>query len=254
MWRARRTPRRDLVLVTIHQPEHLPWLGFVHKVAQAELFVALDNVAYRKRYVQNRNRIFGRDGAQWLTVPVLTHNAGDRRIDAIRVSPATNWRRKYIATLTQTYGRHPYAGRYLPDVVTAIERAGERIVDLNMTIIERMLDWFGVRTRIVRGSSLQVGGAKTDLLVAICRAVGATTYLSGPSGRDYLVPEKFRDAGIELAFEHFVHPVYAQLGGRPFVSHLSALDALLNLGPQAASLLGQVTAQEQGTKAHSSAL
>ena len=32
------------MIVTIHQPEHMPWLGFFHKVSQADLFVILDSV------------------------------------------------------------------------------------------------------------------------------------------------------------------------------------------------------------------
>src|SRR5207249_11577269 len=58
------------VVVTIHQPERLPWLGFFDKIRQADVFVMLDHVQYRKRYFQNRNRIRAEHGAIWLTVPV----------------------------------------------------------------------------------------------------------------------------------------------------------------------------------------
>jgi hypothetical protein len=45
------------LIVAIHQPEHLPWLGFFNKIDQADLFVLLDVVQFRKNYFQNRNRI-----------------------------------------------------------------------------------------------------------------------------------------------------------------------------------------------------
>ena len=58
------------MIVTIHQPEHLPWLGFFDKIRQADVWVSLDHVQYRKNYFQHRNRIRGDRGAIWLTVPV----------------------------------------------------------------------------------------------------------------------------------------------------------------------------------------
>lgn len=50
------------MVVAIHQPEHLPWLGFFNKMANADEFVILDNVQYRKRYFQNRNKILVNGG------------------------------------------------------------------------------------------------------------------------------------------------------------------------------------------------
>jgi hypothetical protein len=63
--------------------------------------------------------------------------------------------------------------------------------------------------------------------------VGATRYLSGTGARDYMAPDLFRDAGIEVLWQDFTHPVYPQLFGE-FVPYLSALDALFNCGVQGA--------------------
>ena len=54
-------------------------------------------------------------------------------------------------------------------------------------------------------------------------------YLSGPLGRDYLVPERFEEAGIELRYHDYVHPVYAQ--AHPgFEPYMAVIDALFCLG------------------------
>jgi len=58
------------MIVTIHQPEHLPWLGLFDKIRRADLFVILDCVQFRKNYFQNRNRIRTESGWTWITVPV----------------------------------------------------------------------------------------------------------------------------------------------------------------------------------------
>ncbi|PYN08619.1 MAG: hypothetical protein DME02_07080 [Candidatus Rokuibacteriota bacterium] len=62
--------RESVVRVAIHQPQYLPWLGYLAKWAAADLFVFLDSVQYEKNGWQNRNRIKTADGARWLTVPV----------------------------------------------------------------------------------------------------------------------------------------------------------------------------------------
>lgn len=57
--------------VTIHQPEHLPWLGFFHKMAFCDVYVLLDNVQFTKNNYQNRNRLIDEKGTvYWSTVPV----------------------------------------------------------------------------------------------------------------------------------------------------------------------------------------
>ena len=65
------------MLVAIHQPEHMPWLGFFEKFLRADVFVVLDDVQFSKGDFQNRNRVKGREGALWLTVPVA-HRFGQK--------------------------------------------------------------------------------------------------------------------------------------------------------------------------------
>ena len=59
------------MIVTIHQPETIPWTGFFHKMMCANLYVYLDHVQYRKNYFQNRNKIVKNQGkVGWATIPV----------------------------------------------------------------------------------------------------------------------------------------------------------------------------------------
>jgi len=56
--------------VAIHQPEFLPWFGYIHKLANTDKFVLLDDVQFKKNNFQNRNRIITKQGLVWLTVPI----------------------------------------------------------------------------------------------------------------------------------------------------------------------------------------
>lgn len=79
------------MIITIHQPEHLPWLGLFNKIAKAEAFVILDCVQYEKNYFQNRNHILGSNGVQWLSVPVSTKGHVEGTIAMTEISLAGGW-------------------------------------------------------------------------------------------------------------------------------------------------------------------
>ncbi len=229
------------MIVTIHQPEHLPWLGFFHKLYHAEQVVLLDNVQFRKNYFQNRNRILTTSGRQWLTVPVLSKGRSTAPIDQIPINEAVNWRRKYLETLRQSYRRHPYFPVYAPDIEGILHHKWENLVDLNMAIIELFLKALGSQRQLIRASELFVQGNRSNLLLAICQEMGADIYLSGPSGEEYLDEEIFHDAGIGVCYHEFHHPTYLQANwSGPFISSLSTVDLLFNVGPNSLdTLLGK---------------
>ena len=59
------------MIVAVHQPQYLPWLGYFDKIDKADVFVLLDTVQFKKNEWQNRNKIKTAQGWQWLTVPVM---------------------------------------------------------------------------------------------------------------------------------------------------------------------------------------
>ena len=81
-----------------------------------------------------------------------------------------------------------------------------------------------------------VPGAKSELVLNLCRATGATTYLSGKLGRDYLDEGTFAAAGIAVSYQDYAHPEYAQVqpGFEPF---MGVLDLLFNHGPASRDIL-----------------
>jgi len=83
----------------------------------------------------------------------------------------------------------------------------------------------GIRTEFVRASELETKTAKSDLVLEICETVGATSYLSGVSGRDYLKLDEFKVSGVEVLFQKFSYPTYRQYG-EAFNKYASVIDAL----------------------------
>ena len=220
------------MVVTIHQPEHLPWLGFFDKIRQAELFVMLDHVQYRKRYYQNRNRIRSAHEAVWLTVPVHVKGCYDQAINEVRIDNEGNprWREKCWNSIVLNYKKALYFGAYAPFFEYLYSKEWDRLVDLNEAIIRYLLSAFFIQAKLVKSSVLGSTEEKGELMLDICRKVRATKYLSGISGKEYLDGNRFAQHNIKLEFQEFHHPIYKQIY-EPFIPRMSAIDLLLNHGP-----------------------
>ena len=88
----------------------------------------------------------------------------------------------------------------------------------------------------VRASSLNLRDDPTDRLIDICKELGADAYLAGQDGAIYMDLKRFKDSGIEVMTQEFVHPVYPQPFGN-FQSHMSVIDLLFNCGPDSLEVI-----------------
>jgi WbqC-like protein family len=237
------------MVVVIHQPHFMPWLGYLHRMAQADLFVLLDHVQFERGNYQNRTRIRIGDEARWLTVPVVQHSQKERIVDKEidnRLEGERWWPRVHFSTLRHAYRDAGYFGTYASALQEVLHRRWEKLAQLNQAMLDVLREAFGIRTPLVRSSELQLEGSKSDLILNICRTVGATTLLAGFGGsRTYLDAQAFAKAGVKIAYHEFEHPVYEQGGKAPFIAGLSSIDLLLRRGPQSARLLlGERTTYE----------
>lgn len=225
------------MIVTIHQPEHMPWPGFFHKMSQADVYVLLDSVQFKKNNWQNRNRIVTRKGEeQWLTVPVELKGHTDKTIREIRINDQQDWRRKYWGRINDSYCKHPYFKDYADDLSRIIHLGHARLCDLNCDLIDFFRSVLGVDNRLVWASELPVEGESTQLLISILKSLDARTYISGPDGANYLDLDAFAHEKIEVVFQRFSPPTYyARNGFRP---GLSMLDMIMNHGASSGSIAG----------------
>ena len=228
------------MLVAIHQPHYLPWLGYFSRMASADLFVLLDHVQFERSNYQNRTRVRIDGEPRWLSVPVeqrsREESIADKRIDNGLEGPR-HWSRSHFLTLRHAYREAPHLRACLPGLEAIYRTRFEKLVDLNAALLEFLRDALRIRTPLVRSSTLGAHGAKSELVLDICRRVGARALLVGLGGsRAYLDREAFARAGISLVLQEFRHPEYRQCGAG-FTPGLSAIDLLLNCGPEARRLL-----------------
>lgn len=218
--------------VAIHQPQYLPWVPYLRKIEESDVFIFLDTVDFQKNGLQNRNQIKTAQGPRWLTVPVRQHLG--QKIREVVVDEASGWRRKHWQTLSQCYGKAAEFGVYADELAAVYAEPWERLSDLNIAMTRMMMRWMGITTPIQLSSEMHASGAASELVLNLCREVGATEYLSGTGGRAYLDAAAFADAGIDLVFRSAVLPqAYPQQYPRAgFSGDLAALDLLLNCGAE----------------------
>jgi WbqC-like protein len=233
------------MIIAIHQPHYLPWLGYLHRMAQVDLFVVLDHVQFERRNYQNRSQIRIDGEARWLTVPVQQHSQKERIVDKVidNSDTARPWSRNHFATLRYAYRDAGYFSTYAAELNKIFDAQWNTLVELDLAMLEFLRDAFDIRTPIVRSSDLQVDGAKAELILNLCRAVKADALLAGFGGsRGYLEAEVFAAHGIQIRPHQFTHPAYKQCGAAPFIPGLAGVDLLFNAGPQSRAILMGETA------------
>lgn len=243
------------MIVAIHQPHFLPWLGYLDRMRQADLFILLDHVQFERQNYQNRVMVKTGQGPLWLTVPVFQDSQKDRIMDK-RVNNQRggrlHWGRKVSRSLAYAYKGAPYFDRYAPAFEEAFSARWDRLVELDRCLLELLRSSFGITTPLVESSKLGVSGQKTDLILGLCKSVGADTFLAGGGGtRRYLDQEALLRGGVGVRWQEFRHPRYPQFPcPETFIEGLSALDTLFNCGPESGLLLrGGCRADAAGTVA-----
>jgi hypothetical protein len=230
------------MIIAAHQPNFMPWLGYFDKMKKADVFVTVDHVQMERQSFQNRTRIKTAEGARWITVPVVQASRDervlDKRIDNSR-DGRFRWERKMGLTLKYAYQAAPCYAEIAPALTEILESRWEKLADLNHKLIDFCRAALAIRTPMVRSSELKVGGAKSEMILSMCRELGAKAYLSGTgASRGYLDVAAFERAGIEVLWQDFQHPQYAQCPAtKPFIEKLSIVDLLFNCGSESAGLL-----------------
>ena len=229
------------MILSVHQPQYLPWLGYFHKIAQSDCFVFLDNVQYKEREFQNRNKIRTQKGWAWLSVPVVSGEQRQQKINKVRIDNEMPWQRKHWGSLKTAYSSAVYFKEYAVFLEEVYSKKWEWFLDLNVHIISFILKELSITTPISFGSDLKITTTKTQRIIDICKKLNADTYLSGIGAKEYLEEGLFEENGIALRYQDFQHPVYRQqfmAESKDFISHLSAVDLLFNQGPKAREILG----------------
>ena len=215
------------------QPTYLPWAGYFGLLDYVDLFVLLDNVKFSRSTWLHRNQIKGPNGVVLLSLPIMSSGLGSQLIQDVKIDLSASPTISHLKSIRHSYSKYQFFDEVLVAIEDIFNSPNFLLSDQNTKLILAISRMLGITKPIIKASDLEVSGRKVDLLISICKAVGATEYVSPPGSKVYLEDTSlFEEANITFTYYDFIHPTYNQkVGG--FISHLSILDMLFNLGPAA---------------------
>jgi hypothetical protein len=226
------------VVVSVHQPNFMPWLKLLDKILASDVYVAYDTVQYTKNEYHARQKIQTPTGPMWLSVPVR-HIRGERQlIQDVHIQTVHPFPEDHLRRLQLSYSSTPYFDEVYPILQDVYRRQHQKLADLNLDLIEALCGYLGVPVRIVRASMLPHGGDRTEKLIQLVQAVGGTMHLTSTYGTnmDYVDWEMMQRSGLRIAAQSFEHPDYDQIGDE-FAPNLAAIDMLFVCGAKTAEIL-----------------
>jgi hypothetical protein len=223
------------MIISVHQPQYLPWLGYFDKIDRADVFVLLDNVQFKKNEWQNRNKIKTANGWQWLTVPVMYKYP--QLINEVEINNKDKWQHRQRQTIISNYKKSPFWSLLEGFFEEIFSSEWQYISQLNIHVVKRLAGLLGITTPIHVASELgEFPEDPDDRLIALTKHFNAGVYLAGGGGKGYMDMEKYDRAGIEVIFQEYSHPVYDQLFGA-FEPFMSVVDLIYNHGEKSLDML-----------------
>ena len=222
--------------VGILQSNYIPWKGYFDLIGMVDVFVFYDDIQFTKNDWRNRNRVKTGQGLRWLTVPCGTST---KRLICEVAPTGPNWQKKHWRLLCQEYGKAAHFEEFrafFEDVY--LHRRWTNLSDLNQHLIRTIArDFLALQTRFDDSRRYGLSGRGGDRVIDLLKKLGATDYLSGPAGRNYLESEAFAQEKIGLDWMDYAgYPEYRQFHP-PFVHEVSIVDLLFHEGSHAREFL-----------------
>lgn len=219
--------------IAIHQPHYFPWLGYLDKMAKADEFIILDEVQLTDSSPMVRNKFLELNGeAKLLSVSIEKKGYQEKPTKDIKLC---NWHKiasKHRKFIEQNYRRTKGFDDVMPRVTQLFEEPYDSLLELDMATIDLLRAFYAIDGSLVMQSSLsyRADSKNTFLVFDLCASSGADTYLSGRGAKAYMDEKLFQDNGIQVVYQEFQYPQYAQYKQEDFIPNLSALDMVFQCG------------------------
>ena len=217
-----------MLRVAVLQSNYLPWIGYFDLIRKVDLCVFYDDVQFTKNDWRNRNRILTVNGFEWITIPV--GQSTSRLVNEVKILDHS-WQENHHRRIVDNY-KIKSTDTYSNEILNLIfkENQWTSLSNLNQTTIKYLAEeHLGIVTKFDTSLNYTLEGKGESRLLCLLQLLGATHYLSGPAGKNYLNPEHFFEAGISL--EYMNYPNYREYDQlvTPFIPNVSIIDLLLNL-------------------------
>ena len=220
------------MMFAIHQPCYFPWLGLLHKIACSDVLIVLDDVQLSDSAFQHRNQFLTNDGkVKYLTVPFVKRSYREVPFKDLQIADTT-WGTKHSNFLLNNYKKHPFFDQIYPAIQPLFQKQTYFLFDVVMESMGISMALFEIETKLTMQSQTNYDrvAKKEDLVLQLLKAANAKCYLSARGAQAYQDDAFFELEGIVLEYLNFSHPTYTQKNSEEFISGLSCLDLLFNVG------------------------
>ncbi len=215
------------MIITIHQPDFAPWLGFFDRWQQSDLYIVLDDVQFLRRGWHHRDRIKTANGPSWLTVPVKKKGRFEQRINETEIDNSTDWRSRHLENIATSYGKTQNFHALFPLLEEVYGRGNNLLAEFNMELLFLVKKLLNITTPTAMASKHPSARRSSERLAELTEIHNGDIYLTGTGSRNYLEKESFIKRGISVLWQEFDHPRYPQPHG-DFTAGMSVIDYLMN--------------------------
>ena len=217
------------MIIAIHQPDYIPYLGYFYKLAKSDKFVYLDDAQYSNDNMHNWNKIKTPQGELRLKVPV-EHHLGDA-LNTVRTRDELKWKEKHLKTIEMNYGKAPYFQEIFPRFKELLLQDYPNISEMNIAINTWIAESFGLKTQFFKSSEMDILTVREERVIDLCVALEGDVYISGHGASVYQEEEHFTSRGVKLVYTDYEPIEYEQLWKKAgFLANMSVLDYVFNCG------------------------
>lgn len=212
--------------VAIMQPYFFPYIGYFQLMAAVDLFIVYDNIKYTKKGWINRNRML--QGGQDVMFSLPLRSDSDA-LDVRERTLASDFNRsKLLNQLRGAYSHAPHFAEVFPMVERAVRFEDQNLFGYLHHALTVTSSALGLQTPLRVSSTIDIDHTlrSQDKVIALAKAVGASTYVNPIGGLELYDRQSFEDHGLKLQFTRSKPLEYPQFGV-PFVPWLSIIDVLM---------------------------
>ena len=177
------------------QPYWIPYAGYFRLMAEADVFVVLDDVQFPRRGYVHRNKLVSRSGEpEWISLP-LQKAPREIKINELKFhndaeSLLEKQKRKF-PRIEKGYGAIDYSMLNL----------NRPVVDLLVETLQLLSRELNLEYQMLMASEIgESDYSGAERIVRITKALGGRRYVNAPGGRHLYDESDFAAEGIQLAF------------------------------------------------------
>jgi hypothetical protein len=208
------------------QPYFLPYIGYWQLIAAVDAFVVYDNIKYTKKGWINRNR-FLMNGADAVFSLPLRKDSDFLDVNQRYLADSYD-REDLLNRFREAYRKAPEFFSVVPLLEQIIRNPAANLFEYILWSIRAVCEFLEIKTPLVVSSTIACDHSlkSAERVQAICKALGADTYVNPIGGLELYSKEDFASHGIDLKFLKALPFQYEQ-SGNVFVPWLSILDVLM---------------------------